>query len=71
MLERHGLLAATYGLQSTPVVPSLQYKAGALLWVVNFVWNGSLFGLGPDGFYVDNPIVAPEFARIAKKQWPQ
>ena len=71
VLERHRLLAATYGLQSTPVVPPLQYKPHALLWVVNFVWNGSLFGLGPDGFYVDNPIVAPEFARIAKKQWPQ
>ena len=70
-LERYHLLAATYGLQSTPVVPPLQYQPGALLWVVNFVWNGSLFGLGPDHFYVSNPIVAPEFAKVAAKQWPK
>lgn len=69
VLERYQLLAATYGLQSTPVVPPLQYKPGALLWVVNFVWNGSLFGLGPDHFYVSNPIVAPEFAKVAARQW--
>ncbi len=50
-------------------MPALQYKAGALLRVVNFVWNGSLFGLGPDHFYVNNPIVAPEFAKVAARQW--
>ncbi len=69
VLERYHLLAATYGLQSTPVVPTLQYKPDSMLWVVNFVWNGSLFGLGRDGFYVSNPIVAPEFAKIAARPW--
>lgn len=68
-LERYHLLAATYGLQSTPVVPTLQYKPDSMLWIVNFVWNGSLFGLGDDGFYVSNPIVAPEFAKIAARPW--
>ncbi len=69
VMEKYGLLAATYGLQSTPTVPPVEYKADSTLWIVNFVYNGSLLGLDDDGFYETSPLVYPEFRAIARKQW--
>jgi hypothetical protein len=71
ILRKHGVMAATYGLQSTPAVPPIEYKPDSTLWIVNFVYNGSILGLGLDGFYVVSPLVYPEFQGIARGQWPR
>ncbi|MBI4469733.1 MAG: hypothetical protein HY650_10470 [Acidobacteria bacterium] len=63
MFQRYGLYAVTYGLESPPKIPAaldlLDEKS--TLWVLNFIYNGTLLGTSADGYYNTNPLVFPDF----------
>ena len=77
IFKQFNVYAVTYGLQSTPPVPvdpltcaSTWPASGQCspLWVLNWVYNGTLLGMDTDGFYRTNPLVYPDFFKAIKKQ---
>jgi hypothetical protein len=68
IMRAHDVSVATYGMQSTPLYPAPVLTKDSALWVLNFVFNGSLLGLGNDGFYNTNPLVYPDFKEAIRQQ---
>ena len=68
VFQKYGVYAATYGLQVTPPVPLVPLTSDSQLWVLNWVYNGTLLGMGADGFYNINPLVYADFRNVIKAQ---
>lgn len=73
MFRKYGLYAATYGLEASPKIPYTLdlLNENSTIWVLNFVYNGTLLGTGPDGYYNANPLVYPEFRGSMGGQEPR
>ena len=64
MLVQNNVKVATYGFQRELRDPPVYLNENSAMWVLNFVYNGALFGLGEGGLWKTNPLVYPQFKEI-------
>jgi hypothetical protein len=64
MLVQNNVKVATYGFQRELRDPPVYLSENSAMWVLNFVYNGALFGLGEGGLWKTNPLVYPQFKEI-------
>ena len=69
IFQEEGVYAVTYGLEESPRYPWALNKLNgeSTPWVLNAVYNGTLFGIAKDGYYHTNPLVYPDFREEVKK----
>jgi hypothetical protein len=66
-LCKYNVDVATYGILNQTVQPPALLNETSAMWVLNFVFNGRLFGLDSNGLDDTNPLVYNEFDVLAKK----
>jgi hypothetical protein len=64
MLVQNNVKVATYGFQRELRDPPIYLNENSAMWVLNFVYNGALFGVGEGGLWKTNPLVYPQFREI-------
>ncbi|MBI4468016.1 MAG: hypothetical protein HY650_01705 [Acidobacteria bacterium] len=62
MFRKYKLYAVTYGLEVSPKIPTTLdlLTENSTLWVLNFLYNGTILGTSDNGYYQTNPIVFPD-----------
>lgn len=68
LFKKEGVYAVTYGLEESPIYPwsNNLLNGQSLPWVLNGVYNGTLFGTSKCGYYRTNPLVYPDFSKAPK-----